>query len=224
MSRIGPFRLVVFDCDGTLVDSQHAIHGCMAATFREHGLAEPSPAAVRGVIGLNLGVAIAQLGGGSATESLTERYRRLFQAWRARGDLPEPLYPGAVETIAELAGAGVLLGVATGKSRRGLRGVLERHDLGRHFVTLQTSDDAPGKPHPAMLQQAMDQAGVAPEETAMVGDSRYDMAMARAAGSAAIGVDWGYQAADALRAEGAHLVVADYAGLLPALRGFAWGA
>ncbi len=213
-------RLVVFDCDGTLVDSQHAVVEAMRAAFTGFGREAPAPAAIRRTIGLSLPVAMAELwpeGSRDDWEALTAGYRTTAMAMRGRGQHHEPLYPGAAETIAALDDAGYLLGVATGKSQRGLRATLERFNLTARFVTLQTADDAPSKPHPAMLRQAMAEAGAAPGETVLVGDTVFDIEMALNAGAAAIGVSWGYHATEDLHAAGAHLVVDSFPELSDAI-------
>jgi len=217
MSRIGRFELVVFDCDGTLVDSQHAITAAMARAFRDHDLAPPAQAAVRRIIGLNLEEAMAVLAPDEDHASLAEAYKAEFRRQREGGGIFDPLFPGAMDAILAIAGTGARLGVATGKSQRGLRAVLDQHRLRERFVTLQTADDAPGKPHPGMLLNAMAEAGAAPEATIMIGDTTFDMLMARAAKVAALGVAWGYHPAEELSDAGAAAVVADYAGLVPAL-------
>lgn len=208
-----PNRLVVFDCDGTLVDSQHHITECMAAAFGEQGLAPPLPEAVRAVVGLALAEAIGRLVPAGATADLarlTECYKRAFFALRQRPGMIEPLYDGAAAAIAELAAAGFLLGIATGKARRGLDAVLAAHGLAQHFVTLQTADSAPGKPDPTMLRQAIAEAGAAAATAVMIGDTTFDIEMAVRAGVPAIGVAWGYHPPAALRAAGAAVVVDRY--------------
>ncbi|MGH7003599.1 MAG: HAD-IA family hydrolase, partial [Alphaproteobacteria bacterium] len=120
----------------------------------------------------------------------------------------EPLFPGIRALIEAFEAEGVLLGVATGKGRRGLNITLDQHGLLRHFVTCQTADDAPGKPNPEMLRRAMAATGAEPGKTAMIGDTTYDMLMALSAGTVAIGVAWGYHPPVELHAAGAHAVVA----------------
>jgi phosphoglycolate phosphatase len=220
MLNTKPNRLVVFDCDGTLVDSQHHIVDCMAAAFGEHGLAPPAAEAVRAVVGLSLAEAIGRLvpvGVAADLMRLTESYKRAFFALRQRPGMLEPLYDGVAATIEHLVEAGFLLGVATGKSRRGLDAVLAGHGLAHHFVTLQTVDSAPGKPDPTMLRQAIAEAGAAPETAVMIGDTTFDMEMAVRAGVPAIGVAWGYHPPDALQAAGAAIVVDRCSGLASAV-------
>lgn len=209
-------KLIVFDCDGTLVDSQHFITACMEAAFAAEGAGVPDPAAVRAMIGLPLDVIVARLRPALAPPhhaALVAAYKDQFHRLRARADFHEPLFEGAREALDALEAAGFLLGVATGKGRRGLQAVLDHHGLAQRFVTLQTGDVPPGKPHPAMLQRAMAEAGASPAATAMIGDTSFDMEMARAAGAWAIGVAWGYHPVDSLRASGAASVIQRFAEL-----------
>jgi phosphoglycolate phosphatase len=206
----GRLRLAVFDCDGTLVDSQHSIVACMSAAFAAAGLGAPAAEAVRRVVGLPLAASVAKLSPMLAVaecERVAELYKEAFADLRRDRAIAEPLFPGVRDLLDALAAEGVLLGVATGKGRRGLRITLEQHGLLGRFVTLQTADDAPGKPHPEMLRRAMAETGAEAAATAMIGDTTYDIVMALKAGTAAIGVGWGYHPPDELRAAGAHEVV-----------------
>ncbi len=213
--------LAVFDCDGTLIDSQVNIVRAMAASFERHGLAPPEPHATRRVVGLSLFEAMRALlpdAESALHESLAQDYKHAFQRLRADRSLdPEPLYPGVAEGLAELAARGWLLGVATGKSDRGLALALAHHGLADHFVTLQTADRHPSKPHPAMLRAAMAEAGANEAQSVIIGDTVFDMAMGANAGVRAIGVDWGYHEVDELRDAGAIAVVSDFAALIAAL-------
>ncbi len=217
-------RLIVFDCDGTLVDSQHNIVAAMRRAFAMNDLPKPEAQAVRRTVGLSLDSAMAALwpaGGFELRTSLVEDYRRASQELSASGAHDSPLYDGAAEAIAGLHGAGYLLGVATGKSMRGLRAMLESFDLGGYFTTLQTADDAPSKPHPGMVEQAMAETGCAAGETVVVGDTSFDMEMALNAGARAIGVGWGYHEAEELHRSGALTVIDDFAGLHAVIEGLA---
>lgn len=210
-------RLIVFDCDGTLVDSQHLIIDAMSATFETHGLPAPSGEAVRHVVGLSLGEAVTQLVpevGQVELATLVEGYKRTFQAMRREPLFHEPLFEGAREALHELERRGHLLAVATGKSDRGLASVLEHHGLARLFVSLQTADRHPSKPHPSMIETAMRETGSAPHETIMVGDTSYDIQMARAARVGAIGVGWGYHPVTALKLAGADAIIDRFEQLL----------
>ena len=200
-------RLAIFDCDGTLVDSQHNICAAMAECFSAAGLAPPPHARTRRVVGLSLVEAMRAMLPEAEPDfhaALAEDYKRAFQAMRARGLDEEPLYEGIAELIDALEAEGWLLAVATGKSDRGLALCLEHHGLAGRFISLQTADRHPSKPHPSMIDQAMAEAGAAAERTVMIGDTSYDMAMARAAGVGAIGVSWGYHDPRDLIGAGAH--------------------
>jgi phosphoglycolate phosphatase len=214
-------KLVIFDCDGTLVDSQHMIVAAMTQAYRAHDLPLPEREVLLSVVGLSLIEAFTKLGEGTQafpTESLADHYRDAFHAMRGPGAPVEPLYPGAADAIAELAQrGGVALGVATGKSQRGVRLVLGHHGLLDHFSTIKTADDAPSKPHPEMVLAAMQEAGAEPAHTVVVGDTVYDMEMARAAGASGIGVAWGYHPRAALERAGAAAVIDRFANLLPTL-------
>lgn len=205
-------RLVVFDCDGTLVDSQHGIIAAASAAFRAHGLAEPDPAAVRSVVGLNLDHALAVLmpeADRDLLDRLVEAYKQAFFALRSRPEHEEPLFPGMSELLDALDQPHILLGIATGKQMRGLRATLERHGLGDRFVTLQTPDTCRGKPHPEMVERALAETGVDRSGAVMVGDTTFDMQMAYNARVTGIGVGWGYHEPSALTAAGARQVIAD---------------
>lgn len=190
------FSLIVFDYDGTLVDSQHMIVRAMADGFAAAGLAAPPAQDVRRVIGLSLEQACAALmldpGDAAAVARVADSYRQAFLALRTRPDYYEPLFPGTREALMQLNQGEVRLGIATGKARRGLLASLERHGIGAHFSTLQTTDTAAGKPHPEMLNRAMSEAGAGPDETVLIGDTSFDMEMAGNAGVTGIGVAWGY--------------------------------
>jgi phosphoglycolate phosphatase len=202
-------RLALFDCDGTLVDSQHTICAAMEACFAALDLPAPAPERTRRVVGLSLVEAMREMAPEAEAaqhHALAEAYKSAFQAMRGRGAVEEPLFEGVAELIDTLEADGWLLGVATGKSDRGLALCLESHGIKGRFVTLQTADRHPSKPHPSMIAQAMAEAGSAPHRTMMIGDTSYDMAMARAAGVQAVGVGWGYHDSAELVRAGAHLV------------------
>ena len=213
-------KLVIFDCDGTLVDGQHMIVASMTQAFAAHGIAVPNRETMLSMVGLSLIETFTELGRGVEqfpVASLAEHYKLAFHALRVSGQHIEPLYPGAAEAVQALARReDVALGIATGKSQRGVRLVLGHHGLLEHFITIKTADDAPSKPDPGMVREAMREAGAAAENTVVVGDTVYDVAMARAAGAAAIGVAWGYHSREALTAAGAP-VIDSFATLVPML-------
>lgn len=203
------------------------ICAAMREAYAAHDLPCPPRERILSIVGLSLTEAFARLGakeGRVPLAALAESYKAAFHGLRQSPQHLEPLFPGARAAIDALSARGdILLGIATGKSQRGVRAVLGHHDLLARFHTIKTADDAPSKPHPGMVQAAMEEAGVAPRDTIVIGDTVYDIAMARAAGARAIGVSWGYHAAADLHAEGADLVIDDFAALLPALEN-AWRA
>lgn len=202
-------RLAVFDCDGTLVDGQAAVCDAMDAAFASTGLPLPDRHQVRRIVGLSLPQAIRLLVPDAAEAlrgEIDRAYRDAFRAARESGQLVEPLYDGIAALIDDLAKAGWSLGIATGKSDRGLAHMLATHGLSAQFITLQTADRHPSKPHPAMLEAALAEAMIGADAAVMIGDTQYDMAMAVNAGVRAIGVDWGYHTAEELREAGAETV------------------
>ncbi len=204
------YRLIVFDYDGTLVDSQYNIIAAMGEAFTACGLPQPPPAEVRRVVGLSLEAALEELLGEEAQSALpkvAQTYRDTFLAMRLQSEFEEPLFADVRETLVSLNRPDVRLGIATGKAMRGLQASLDRHRLSGLFVTLQTADRHPSKPHPAMLRQAMAEAGAEPQETVLVGDTSFDMAMARSANVAAVGVSYGYHGEDELRRAGAVAII-----------------
>ncbi len=208
-------RLVIFDVDGTLVDSQAHILAAMTRAYAALGLEAPARAEVLEIVGLSLPVAVARLVpflGAGEQARLVEAYKQAFAELRA--EPLSPLYPGAGEMLNLLArDRSLILGIATGKSRRGLAHIVAAHSWEGRFATMQVADDHPSKPHPAMLQACLRETGIAPGQAVMVGDTRYDMEMAEAAGIKGLGVSWGYHPAEAL---GAH-VIDDFSDLPEAL-------
>ena len=199
-------RLAIFDCDGTLVDSGATIYAALAAAFAMNGLEIPPIDVSRRVIGLSLVEAMAALLPDAAAEEharLAEDYKQAFWQLRAAGRVEEPLFDGVLELLDALEAEGWLLAVATGKSDRGLQHCLQSHGIHARFVSLQTADRHPSKPHPAMVEQAIADAGATPQTSFVVGDTSFDMAMAAAAGAMPIGAAWGYHEAPELTAAGA---------------------
>ncbi len=210
-------KLAVFDCDGTLIDSQVNILRAMGQSFARHGLAAPADHDIRRVVGLSLVESMQVLlpeADPALHASLAQDYKGAF--WQLRADKsldPEPLYDGVAGLLDDLRDDGWLLGVATGKSDRGLALALEHHGIAGHFVTLQTADRHPSKPHPAMLFAALAEAGVVAGDAVIIGDTVFDIAMGGNAGVRAIGVDWGYHDAAELLEAGAVGVAMDAAEL-----------
>jgi phosphoglycolate phosphatase len=202
-------KLAIFDCDGTLVDSGATIYRALGVAFTQHGLELPPPEVSRKVIGLSLTEAMSTLLPHASAEEhfqLAEDYKRAFWNLRAAGEVQEPLFEGVIELLDALEAEGWLLAVATGKSDRGLRHCLEQHAIHARFVSLQTADRHPSKPHPSMVEQALADADAAPETSFVVGDTSFDMAMAVNAGTTAIGAAWGYHDAEELLEAGAAAV------------------
>ncbi|WP_227271754.1 HAD-IA family hydrolase [Roseobacter weihaiensis] len=223
----GPLRLVIFDVDGTLVDSQRDIVAAMTRAFEGDGLQAPAASDILGIVGLSLPVAMERLlpdAPATLRTRLVEGYKSAYIGMRAEVGAAQssPLYPGARDILEELhAVPDLLLGVATGKSKRGLDKLMEAHRLDHFFFTQQVADFHPSKPHPSMLLQAMAEAGVDAGDTVMIGDTSFDMEMAEAAGVHAVGVDWGYHPVSAL-GQAAH-VLDDFAGL-PGVFDKLWGS
>jgi len=210
-------QLIIFDCDGTLVDSQHAICAAMAHAFSALTLPVPTRDRVLDIVGLSLPQVFAVLAG----DQPDSVQAKLVELYRAGGPEPhagaarDPLFAGVAELIAALACRDdVVLGIATGKSRRGVARILEREAWSGHFLTIQTADDHPSKPHPAMIVQAMAEVGADASTTIMVGDTSYDMEMAVNAGVRGIGVGWGYHAPARLLQAGARLIIDEAADLM----------
>ena len=214
-------KLVIFDCDGTLVDSQHIIVAAMNQAFDGQGLTPPPREQILSIVGLSLPIAVARLMPGAdagLVAAVNEGYRDAFGGLRRDPNHNEPMFPGALDAIRELAARpDTVLGVATGKSQRGVAALFERFEITPHFVTIQTADTHPSKPHPSMILQAMAEAGTDPSRTVMIGDTTYDIEMARAANVGAIGVDWGYHTPVELEAAGAHVIISRYPDLIGAI-------
>ncbi len=194
--------LIIFDCDGTLVDSQALIVSAMQAAFIAAGEAPPERSAIHQVIGLSLHNAIEILGIPAETpqnQLLGQLYKQQYTDLRDKHGHPEPLFEGAADLIGDLAATEhVLLGVATGKSTKGVKSLFERNNWQRHFHTIQTSDTAPSKPHPGMIEAALGETGIDRQRAIMIGDTSFDMEMAANAGTKAIGVSWGYHEEEVL--------------------------
>jgi phosphoglycolate phosphatase len=219
-------RLAIFDCDGTLVDSGATIYSALRASLEQNGLDVPPPAECRRIIGLSLVEAMAALLPELAIEQhalLAEDYKQTFWQLRAAGRVEEPLFDGVLELLDALEAEGWLLAVATGKSDRGLAHCLEQHGIHARFVSLQTADRHPSKPHPSMVEQAIADARAAPGTTIVVGDTSFDMAMATAAGAAPIGAGWGYHEAGELIEAGAVAVAEQPSDVLELVRSHVHG-
>ncbi|MCJ8167750.1 HAD-IA family hydrolase [Atopomonas sediminilitoris] len=197
-----PVRLLMLDWDGTLVDSIGRIVESMHVAATAVGIAQQSDAAVKGIIGLGLPEAIAELYPELLNDSRFEPFKQAYVGhYLALEDEPSAFFPGVFDMLESLRERGMQLAVATGKSRRGLDRVLSNKGLQDYFVTTRCADETASKPHPQMLHEIMAQCGVAPSQALMVGDSVYDLRMARHAGVGAIAAAYGAMPADTLALE-----------------------
>lgn len=202
-------KLAIFDCDGTLVDSQANICLAMEHAFEQAGMNPPSRHAIRRIVGLSLVEIMRDLlpdSDASLHAEMADRYRLSYLILRNNGLEHEPLYDGMAALLASMDESGWLLGVATGKSDRGLERCLDHHAIKGLFVTMQTADRHPSKPHPSMVYQALADAGVKAQQAVVIGDTVYDIHMGRAAGTRTIGVNWGYHPVEELREAGADAI------------------
>lgn len=218
----GASKFLVFDCDGTLVDSAGLIVACMKVAFDEQNLPEPEDRAVHSIVGLSLTGAIGRLVddmglplGLEDIQVLGEKYKQAFARLKLDPAYEQPLYPHIRDCLEQAKGQGMLVGIATGKSRRGLESILDLHDLRELVDDSITADEAHSKPHPDMLHQITLRNGVMPRDTAMIGDTSFDIEMAVAADCLPVGVDWGNHEAAHLVQCGAKVVLEDARHLLP---------
>jgi phosphoglycolate phosphatase len=217
-------KLAIFDIDGTLVDSRAVITRSMREAFEALDLPPPGYDQTRHIVGLSLHAGVRQLAPpglpDAKFEELVEAYRQSFVRQHAEPSFREPLYEGALGLLENLSVNGWLIGIATGKSHKGLARVFEAHPIRRYFDTIWCAEDGPGKPHPFMVEQNLRATGVEASQCLMIGDAIHDMAMARAAGVRAVGVSWGFGETSELNASGAHEVHQDFASLGAALARF----
>lgn len=211
------FELIVFDWDGTLMDSTRTIVDSIQAAARDLGIEPPSDERASHIIGLGLIDALRH----ALPDLPSERYQAVAERYRHHylsRDQELLLFDGAAELIEELAAAGHFLAVATGKTRKGLDRAFEVSGLGARFHASRCADECHSKPHPQMLEELMDEFGVAPEATLMIGDTTHDLLMARNAGVAALGVAYGAHPRESLEAEAPLYCAADVSELAAWLR------
>ncbi|MEP2705868.1 MAG: HAD-IA family hydrolase [Roseibium sp.] len=213
--------LIIFDVDGTLVDSQNTLLHGFQVGFDAVGLPRPDRKTTLSIVGRSLEQAFGDLVGEEhqdKVEVMAEAYRKSKIGRREAGLDFDPMYPGAWDAIDLLHSRDdVLLGIATGKALRGVQHMLDTHDLHKRFVTIQTADTSPSKPHPDMVERAMSETGSDPARTVVVGDTSYDMEMAKGAGAHAIGVTWGYHEHSLLADNGADRIIDAFSDLKSAL-------
>lgn len=206
-------KLALFDVDGTLVDSAAMITGSMADAFASLDMPPPTRERTLSIVGLSLLDAMKVLvpdAGDARLSALAEAYKQAFWTNRANGTHAEDLFPGVRTLLEQLRRrSDVKLGIATGKTRRGVDHLLAHHGFEDWFATTQCADGHPSKPHPSMVLAAMAETGLPQEAVIVIGDTSYDMEMARAAGAGAIGVTWGNHDTATLTASGAHRIVSD---------------
>lgn len=217
-----PLSLIIFDCDGTLVDSKALIVAAMQRAFEAVELTPPAPEEITRIVGLSLHHAIEALGvenNPATIAAIGEGYKAAYTHLRDVMGTDEPLFPGIAELVTDLGKQQHnLLGIATGKSMKGVNTLLQRHNWHGLFQTIQTADNAPSKPAPGMITNALKETGVDPARTLMIGDTSFDMAMAKSAGISAIGVSWGHHKPEELSAHGATRIVDDVPGLETAIQ------
>lgn len=203
--------LIVFDVDGTLADSQFAILYALRESCKSLSIPYPLEAIIRPVIGLALPDMMKHLFPHHDQKTNQRIEEGFFDFYtKAIRDNPEPLFPNAKDCLHDRLEEGWTLAIATGKSRKSLDRFLERHDISHYFSTCQTSDHHPSKPHPSMLQQAMDETGFSSQETLMIGDTLYDCLMAQSINVRAIAVAWGNHEAQDLLKQGAFACLYDF--------------
>ncbi|MEI9889594.1 MAG: HAD-IA family hydrolase [Caulobacteraceae bacterium] len=217
-------KLVIWDVDGTLVDSRHSIFAAASAAYAKHGLPLPTYDEVRQIVGMSLVEGIAAISpqmSRERVEAIAQGYREAFGVQVAVPGYVEPLYDGAAETLGRLRAEGWKIAMATGKSRRGVETIIRMHGWADLFDSTHCADDGPGKPHPAMVLEAMKALGAAPEQTIVVGDTAHDMRMAKAAGVHARGCPGASTTAQEVLEGGADDVAGDFAALNQRLDAFA---
>ncbi|WP_019646014.1 HAD-IA family hydrolase [Novispirillum itersonii] len=212
-----PLRLVLWDVDGTLVDTQHIIVEAFTMACQSLSLTPPDAATIRSGVGLSLVESVAHSLPDLSPEThvrMAEAYKEAYLVLHARPDFREDLFPGARQALEDLDAAGYLLGIATGKARRGADRFIAHHGFDGRFITIHSADEGPGKPHPRMCLDALRETGVDAANAVMIGDTTFDIQMARAAGMSAIGVSWGNHDPALLQQAGAHHVIDSFDPLL----------
>lgn len=223
MTDAAPLRLAVFDLDGTLVDSRVSIHASCSEAFAAIGRPEPTYDEVRQIVGLSLMEGLAILApdlSDAEVKGLTEHYKSAFNSRMARPRGKDPLYQGADTILDLLKAGGWRISMATGKSRRGVAHALGAYNWAEVFDSTHCADDGPGKPHPAMLLDALNASGARPDQAVMIGDTAHDILMAKAAGVMSVAVTWGFHTHEELIAAEADVICHSFAELHGVLAAF----
>jgi len=213
-------HLILFDCDGTLTDSNMVIVRAIQQAFEDHGLAAPKSEDVLAALGMSLdgvveGLLLRQ--GHKLSKDLAVLVADISQAYRQHyGALEKDicLYSGVLDVLQTLKERGYWMAIVTGKSKSGLLRVIQRFDLEKYFFAWRTADCCHSKPHPAMALECMAELGVDASKTTLVGDSHFDIRMAKAAGVRALGASFGSESTQVLYDEGAEKVVSKFEDLL----------
>ena len=216
--------LAIFDVDGTLVDSRKIISLSMDAAFEKEGLAAPGYDVTRTIVGLSLEVAIDRIAprevDADGIARITQHYKDAFIEFRKHPETQAPLYDGVSALLDNLRAEGWEIGIATGKSRKGLDAVIKRMKWASLIDAHYCADDGPGKPHPFMVDANLKALSRRPEEAVVIGDTSFDMLMAQAASVATIGVDWGFHTREELEQVPADVVVSTMDALADKLSDF----
>ena len=215
-----PARLIVWDVDGTLIDSRASIFRAAVEAADEIGVSRPSYDQVRAIVGLSLFEALQHMRPDLESIKISayvQAYKDAFVRFHQEPGFFDPLYSGAQSCLLGLKAMGWKLGMATGQSRRGVERNLEVHGWTDLFDCTFCADDGPSKPHPHMLQSNIKAMGATKASTVMVGDTAHDINMARHAGVVGIGVSWGFHTAEELSLAGADRIVHDFVELNAAL-------
>ena len=203
-------RLIVFDCDGTLVDSQQTIITATEAALGAHDFASPDRRDILYAVGLPVDVAMRRHAPEASDDqiiNMLDIYRETYQQLVQQDDRGQVMFEGMHEQIIKLGNMDdTLLGIITMKSRRGLERVVDAYDIRQFFQVLKSADDGPGKPNPDLMLDAIRETGVDASQALMVGDTSFDILMAKSAGTKAIGVGWGYQTVEELEESGADAI------------------
>jgi len=209
-------RLIIFDCDGTLVDSQKSIMKAIVIAWENFGLNPPKLSSVLRIIGLSIQDSIRMLEPNLNEKQYEELEKELYNAFvkiNEQTKIEEELFPNVVETLNVLNDDKTYLAVLTGKGRLGLQNTFKNQNIGEYFIATKTSDCGPGKPNPQTMNELIVELGVEKESVVMIGDTTHDILTAKNAFVKSIGVSFGYHSAGELVQAGANQIVNDFSNL-----------